>query len=64
MQNHVLDYLDPTVKRVPQKIAFADDTISYTFQQVYDISRGIGSCLAHKGYYKEPVIVFIEPSDL
>lgn len=62
MQNHVLDYLDPTVKRVPQKIAFADEAISYTFQQVYDISRGIGSCLAHKGYYKEPVIVFMRKS--
>lgn len=62
MQNHVLDYLDPTVKRVPQKIAFADDEISYTFQQVYDISRSIGTCLAHKGYYKEPVIVFMRKS--
>lgn len=62
MQNHVLDYLDPTVKRVPHKVAFADEEVSYTFEQVYAISRSIGTCLAHKNYYKEPVIVFMRKS--
>ena len=62
MQNHVLDYLDETVKRVPGKVAFADEETSYTFQEIYDISRSIGTCLHEKGYYKEPVIVFMRKS--
>lgn len=62
MQNHVLDYLDVTVQRVPDKAAFVDETVSYSFQNVYDISRSIGSALASKGYYKEPVLVFMRKS--
>lgn len=62
MQNHVLDYLDATVKRVPDKTAFVDETVSYSFQEVHDISRCIGSALASKGYYKEPILVFMRKS--
>lgn len=62
MQNNVLDYLDTTIKRVPEKTAFADDDISYTFLQVYEQSRSIGTCLSQKGYYREPVLVFMKKS--
>lgn len=62
MQNHVLDYLDRTVERVPDKLAFADDETGYTFRQINDIANGIGTCLHDKGYYKEPVIVFMRKS--
>ncbi|MGN1203561.1 MAG: amino acid adenylation domain-containing protein [Lachnospiraceae bacterium] len=62
MQNNCLDYLDETVKRVPDKIAFADDTVAYTFQELYDITRNIATCLSHKGYYKEPVLIFMKKS--
>lgn len=62
MQNHVLDYLDNTVKRVPDKLAFADDEISYTFRQIDEITCGIGTCLHDKGYYREPVLVFMQKS--
>lgn len=59
MQNHVLDYLDSTVKRVPDKIAFANDTDALTFQQVFDQSRSVATFLLEKGIYKEPVVVFM-----
>lgn len=62
MQNHVLDYLDEIVKKVPDKTAFADADMSYTFEQVYRISRSIGTCLIEKGYYREPVLVFMPKS--
>ncbi|MGN0506114.1 MAG: amino acid adenylation domain-containing protein [Lachnospiraceae bacterium] len=59
MQNHVLDYLDVTVKRVPDKIAFANESDALTFQDVYDQNRAVASFLAEQGIYKEPVVVFM-----
>lgn len=59
MQNNVLDYLDITIQRVPDKIAFANETESLTFQEVYDQNRAIASFLVNKGVYKEPVVVFM-----
>lgn len=61
MQNHVLDYLDETVRRVPDKLAFggADETEGLTFSQLDRVSRAIGSFLAGRGLYREPVVVFM-----
>ena len=59
MQNHVLEYLDVTVNRVPNKIAFANETESLTFLEVHNQNRAIASFLAKKGLYKEPVVVFM-----
>ena len=60
MQNNVLDYLDTTVLRVPDKIAFADEKDKLTFLQVYNNSRAIASYLAKKSITKSPVIVFMK----
>lgn len=59
MQNHVLDYLDETVRRVPEKIAFSNGTDSLTFKDVYEQHRAVASFLAARGLYKEPVVVFM-----
>ncbi len=59
MQNHVLDYMNDSVKRVPNKIAFSNGTEGLTFKEVYDHSNAIGSFLSSKGIYKEPVVVFM-----
>ncbi len=59
MQNHVLDYLETTVKRVPDKLAFANESEGLTFAQVYQQHRAIATFLADKGIYKEPVVVFM-----
>ncbi len=59
MQNHVLDYLEDTVKRVPDKIAFANESEALTFQDVYDQNRAIATFFAEKGCYKEPIVVFM-----
>ena len=58
-QTNVLEYLEKTVLRVPEKLAFADDKDGLNFSQVYHDSRAIGSYLASKGYYNEPVVVFM-----
>ena len=59
MQNHVLDYLDSTVKRVPDKIAFANENDALTFQEVYDQNRAVATFFMEKGLYKEPIVVFM-----
>ncbi len=59
MQNNLLDYLDETVLRVPDKLAFSNGTEGMTFSQVDRDSRAIGSWLYKKGIYRRPVVVFM-----
>lgn len=59
---NVLEYMEQTVPSVPDKIAFASDTSALTFREVYTKSRAIGSCLHEKGYYKEPVAIYMRKS--
>lgn len=59
MQVNVLEYLEKTILRVPEKIAYADGTKSLTFQQVFDDSRAVGTFLKKNGYTKEPVVIFM-----
>lgn len=58
-QRNVLEYLEATAPRLPDKIAYADDSCELTFRQVYHDSRAIGSALYEKGYYHEPVVVYM-----
>ena len=62
MKQHVLDYLEETVKEVPEKIAFSGEHSALTFQELYDNSKRIGSNLILNGYVKEPILVFMEKS--
>lgn len=59
-QTNVLEYMEQTVPRVPDKVAFANESFEMTFAEVYHDSRAIGSYLSNKGYYNEPVVVFME----
>ena len=61
-QRNVMEYLEKTVKVCPDKIAYAneDPVNDINFSEVYDRSRAIGSQLNRKGYYKEPVVVFMK----
>ena len=60
MQNNVLDYLNQTVRRIPDKVAFSDGTDSLTFYEVWRQSGAVGSWLSGQGIYKEPVVVFMD----
>lgn len=59
MQNNVLDYLDETVRRVPEKLAFSDGTDGMTFAEVDRESKAVGTWLHDRNYYREPVVVFM-----
>lgn len=62
MQTHILEYLDQTVLRVPDKLAFGGvtDADGVTFRETHERSRAIGTWLASQGIYKEPVVVFMD----
>lgn len=62
MQNNVLDYIDESLKRVPDKIAYADDEVQLTFSDVKNIMDSVGTNLLERGCKKEPVIVFMKKS--
>jgi amino acid adenylation domain-containing protein len=54
-----MEYLEQTVERVPDKIAYANEKMGITFQEVYDQARSIGTYLNGKGHEKEPIVVFM-----
>ena len=62
MQINVLEYLEQTVPRLPDKVAFADDSMQITFSQLSRNARAIGTALRKDGLYGEPVVVFMEKS--
>ncbi len=62
MDHHVFAYLESTVARLPDKVAFASEESSLTFRQSYDAARSIASFLHRQGFYKQPVVVFMKKS--
>lgn len=60
MQTNVLEYLEHSVKRCPDKAAFAAETQSLTFRQLYDQARAIGSFLHWAGFYRQSVVVLMK----
>ncbi len=60
MLTNVLQYLEETLPRVPDKIAFANEEMALTFRQVSEHSRAIASHLHREGFYSKPIIVFMK----
>ena len=60
MLTNVLEYLEQTAPRLPDKIAFANEEMGLSFCQVSEQARGIGSFLHQQGLYKKPVVVFMK----
>ena len=59
MQTNILQYLEATVERKPDKVAFSDADTSLSFRQVYDQARSVGTALYRAGFCKKPVVVFM-----
>ena len=57
---NVLEYLEQTVTRVPDKTAFSNGEVGLSFRQVHDQARAVGSFLHREGFYKQPVVVFMK----
>ena len=60
MQRNVLEYLEATAPRLPDKVAFSNGADALTFAQLHRAARGIGTRLAREGLDHEPVVVFME----
>ena len=62
MQKNILEYLEETVQRVPDKAAFSSEEGTMTFREVHDRARSIGTRLAWAGCRRAPVVVFMKKS--
>ena len=60
MLNNILQYLENTVPRVPDKLAFSTGTEGLTFGELYVHARTIGAGLLARGYAREPVAVLMD----
>ncbi|MBQ2041757.1 MAG: AMP-binding protein, partial [Firmicutes bacterium] len=58
--NNILEYLEKTVKEVPDKTAFKGGGTEYTFRQLVDVSRSIDTVLAARDVRKKPVAVYMK----
>lgn len=60
MVTNLLEYLDRTAERLPEKLAFSNGEEGLTFDKVQKASFSIGTCLSKKGYQGQPVGVLME----
>ena len=59
MQTNILEYLEGSVARCPEKVAFADAETQLTFAEVSDRAKRIGSALLAKNHKGGSVVVFM-----
>lgn len=59
---NILTYLDETAARYPDKLAFIGETSALTFLELKSNTEAIGSFIASKYIYNEPILVFMEKS--
>ena len=60
MQTNILEYLETTAPRLPDKIAYSDGTDHLTFAELSHHARATGSALTAKGYYHRPIAVLMK----
>ncbi len=59
MQTNILEYLEQTAARVPDKTALEGKEGSLTFGELFHRARRVGSCLLGHGVTKAPVVVLM-----
>lgn len=58
---NLLEYLEDSAARVPEKIAFADENHSFTFVQLLQFARAVGTDIAQRvGRVNRPVAVLAD----
>lgn len=56
---HVLEYLERTVRRTPERIAFVDETASLTFAELAQAGQAIGTAVAGQTRPRQPVVLLM-----
>ena len=59
MQTNILEYLESTAPRLPQKVAYSDGSCDMTFSALLHTSRTVGSALLQKGFYGEAIAILM-----
>lgn len=59
-QKNILQYLEATVKKYPDKTAFSNGKEDLSFGELYTKARAIGSYLCDSGYSREPIAVIMD----
>lgn len=62
MQRNVLEYLENTVEKFPEKIAFADGMTALSFRELEERAMRLGTNLAARSLFRKPVIVYMKKS--
>ncbi len=62
MYKLVTDYLDTTVSRYSDKTAYIDPNRSISFKELQNEAYAIAYALIAEGYFKKPVLLFMEKS--
>lgn len=60
MRTNILQYLEETASRLPEKVALSDGREGMTFSALLSAARSVGSALLQKGFSAEPVAVLME----
>lgn len=61
MQKNVLEYLDISAKKFPNKVAYTDEQKEITFKQLEDYSKNIGTQIIQKTEkINTPIVVFVD----
>ena len=62
MKTSILEYLEESARKYPDKTAFADEHTSCTFKELEQTARRTGTALAKYFTPRNPVPVFMEKS--
>ncbi len=62
MITNVLDYLEITAEKNPNKAAFVDERETYTYSQLKLFGQAIGTVIGREAVFGKPIVVFLEKS--
>lgn len=62
MKKNVLEYLEDSAERFPDRTAFADEKTSCTFEQLEEAACRVGSAFAVRDCVRKPVLILMEKS--
>ena len=60
MQKNILEYLEATAPRLPEKLAYSDGKDGLSFGELHRAARAVGSALLAHGFYREPIAILMK----
>ena len=62
MTTNILEYLEESSQKYPNKKAFVDERETYTYQELKNYGESIGSAIGRLGVLRRPVVVYLDKS--